>query len=637
MAKLDEATSTERLLDLIRRKRPGSTPVAEKDGVGSVGSGSRGSRGGGPAGSILPRGGRILHLQKASVLGIDIGFDRLCLARTVSSGEKKRNLAGMKAVPIPQGVPRDSDEFAQFLKSAVEDFCGSDERIEIWALISAAQVEIRHIRIPKVPKKQIFNAVYWTAKKDSVIDEKEVIFDFEVQGEIAEQGIGKYSVMILTVPRREVEGAENLFARAGLPLAGVTITPFALQNLFRTGWMYGGDSAVANLYIGNDHSRIDIFVRGNLVMNRGIKAGSSSMAEAVMDAYNERRRLSHDTSDTVKNMTIEGARRALSGLNGEKETSLDGDGERGLAASELFAIVKPSLDRLIRQAERTFEYYVSHVGQDRIEKIYLAGAMNLGQTVVEYIGSQLGIEKEVLDPLDNNPSALLSGHWVPAAAERIAFAPALGVALSSNEYTPNFIFTHEDKEKKSRTTSLNRGVFAAFAMVMAICSGIFLYEVQALEKKKAEVAKLQAQLTSYVPRLHEAQVLQLAANARQLQAGLRSYGDRYLGMALIGEIAAVTPANVRLVGVKANFGPKAATKSPGSAPTGAKDAKGGGGGVLIEGYLSGDRRDLESLLAGYVMKLDSSPMFSKVLVQKNNVEAFKTEEVLHFILSTQIG
>jgi len=401
--------------------------------------------------------------------------------------------------------------------------------------------------------------------------------------------------------------------------------------------MYGGDSAVANLYIGNDHSRIDIFVRGNLVMNRGIKAGSSSMAEAVMDAYNERRRLSHDTSDTVKNMTIEGARRALSGLNGEKETSLDGDGERGLAASELFAIVKPSLDRLIRQAERTFEYYVSHVGQDRIEKIYLAGAMNLGQTVVEYIGSQLGIEKEVLDPLDNNPSALLSGHWVPAAAERIAFAPALGVALSSNEYTPNFIFTHEDKEKKSRTTSLNRGVFAAFAMVMAICSGIFLYEVQALEKKKAEVAKLQAQLTSYVPRLHEAQVLQLAANARQLQAGLRSYGDRYLGMALIGEIAAVTPANVRLVGVKANFGPKAATKSPGSAPTGAKDAKGGGGGVLIEGYLSGDRRDLESLLAGYVMKLDSSPMFSKVLVQKNNVEAFKTEEVLHFILSTQIG
>jgi len=294
------------------------------------------------------------------------------------------------------------------------------------------------------------------------------------------------------------------------------------------------------------------------------------------------------------------------------------------------------LDRLIRQAERTFEYYINNISKERIEKIYLAGSMNLSRLVSEYIGGQLGVEKDILDPLENNPSVAMSGQWVPAPEERLALAMVLGVALSSNGHTPNLIFTYQDKEQTFRTRRLNRTMIAAFAAVMAICSGVFLYEVQAVEKRKGEVARLERQLSAFGPLLSEAKVLQLAATAKEVHAGIRSYGNRYLGMAVIGEIAAITPENVRLVSVRANLGRDGAPKAPATAAP-AKEIKGMAGGIVIEGYLSGDRKELESLLAGYVMRLDASPLFRKVLIQKSGVTAFKTEEVLHFVLATEVG
>ncbi|HOG15885.1 MAG TPA: hypothetical protein PLB96_00940 [Syntrophales bacterium] len=637
MAKLDEVTSTERLLDLIRRKR-GEVPSAVEQKT-AIQDGEAPGAGGGPAVRRFFPSGRIYRLRKPVTLGVDIGARHLRMAKTIRLGERKHRLIGLKVLALPTDVPRDSEPFARFLKDSIEDFCGPQEKVEIWTIMSAARVDIRHIRIPKVPKKQIANAVYWTAKKDSPIDEKEMVFDFEVQEEIVDQGVAKYSVLVLTAPRQDVEDIRSLFARAGLTLAGVTIAPFASQNLFRMGWMPGTGSSWASLYIGRDHSRIDIFFRGNLVMNRGIKAGSNSMAETLMDVLNERRQSSAapEAGGSERPVAPEDAQRILRILQGGKTLQEDDVGH-GLAEEEVFEIVKPPLDRLIRQAERTFEYYINNVSRERIEKIYLTGAMNLSRLVSEYIGGQLGIEKDILDPLENNPAAALSGQWIPAPEERLDFSLALGVALSSNDHTPNLIFTYQDKERTSRMRLLNRGMMAALVVAVAICSGVFLYEVQAVEQRKREAARLDRQLSAIGPLLNEAKILQLAASVKEVQAGLRSYGNRYLGMAVISEIAAITPENVRLLSIRTNLGQDgAAPKAAGAPAPPAKEAKAMTGGIVIEGYLSGARRDLESLLAGYVMRLDASPLFRKVLVQKSGVTVFKTEETLHFVLATEIG
>jgi len=147
---------------------------------------------------------------------------------------------------MPPNASHDSPEFSAFLKSALNDFCSSAKNAGLWAIMSAAHVELSHIRIPKVEKKQIANAVYWTAKRESPFNETEVIFDFDVQGEVIEQGISKIAVLFYTAPRLEVEALRDLFAGIGWPLSGISLVPFAVQNHFRTGWIQAEEGSLSS-------------------------------------------------------------------------------------------------------------------------------------------------------------------------------------------------------------------------------------------------------------------------------------------------------------------------------------------------------------------------------------------------------
>ena len=112
----------------------------------------------------------------------------------------------------------------------------------------------------------------------------------------------------------------------------------------------------------------------------------------------------------------------------------------------------------------------------------------------------------------------------------------------------------------------------------------------------------------------------------------RQYAQKYLGMAAIGEIAVVTPQNIRLINFKINAPGSAAPKV---VPD--KTTKETIDDVMVEGVIFGEREMLDSLLAQYVMKLENSPMFRGISVQKSGIVTFKKSEVLHFTLNAKIG
>jgi Tfp pilus assembly PilM family ATPase len=120
-----------------------------------------------------------------------------------------------------------------------------------------------------------------------------------LQGEVVEQGINKWMTMVYTAPKDEVDELKGLFSQIGLPLSGISITPFAIQNIFKTGWMTSAvEGIVASLFIGNDFSRIDIYAGGKLIMTRGIKAGINSMVETLMERLMEIENETSKTGDT---------------------------------------------------------------------------------------------------------------------------------------------------------------------------------------------------------------------------------------------------------------------------------------------------------------------------------------------------
>ena len=222
------------------------------------------------------------------VIGVDIAPDSLRLVKIIMADGAPR-LSGYWSVPYGEDGGPKSPDFARFLSAKIGEFKGSDRKAELWSLVSSAQAEMFHVRIPKVSRSQISETVYWTAQKEKAFNEAEYTMDYEVQGEVMDQGVHKIQVLVYMVPREVVEKRKELFSAAGVKLTGLTISPIALQSLFRSGLVTENGESCANIYIGRNWSRIDVFAKGDLVLSRGVNTGTSSLVSALAEAYEERR------------------------------------------------------------------------------------------------------------------------------------------------------------------------------------------------------------------------------------------------------------------------------------------------------------------------------------------------------------
>ena len=268
MAKQNEISSTERLLELIRT----DSEIELED------SGDSSQK---PSGRLKSLVRRSISFKKNIAVGIDIGYDDLKLVKVQRVSDRSYEMLEYARIPFDPEVPRENPEFHQFLRPTLAEFCGPHRNADIWCTISSARVETRHFRIPKVAARQIPNAIYWTYQREAAFDEDEKVFDFEILGEVQEEQAVKMDVLAYTVPLDEVVALKEMFAKAEFPLSGISIVPFAFQTLLRTRRVEASDRFVASLYIGRDWSRIDIFSGGNLTLSRGIKAGVRSMMEAL--------------------------------------------------------------------------------------------------------------------------------------------------------------------------------------------------------------------------------------------------------------------------------------------------------------------------------------------------------------------
>lgn len=634
MSRLNEITSTEKLLNLIRGKDHKFIENAP-----NISSGPEHKR---FSGFQSINVNKILPHHKTESFGIDIGVSHIKLIKATRISDNRWKLLDWKQIPIPFSLSKDSDEFAQFLKSEISLFCGTGKTVKIWGLISAENIEVRHIRIPKVPGKEIANAVYWTIKKEVPFDEKENFIDFEVQGEVIEQGINKIAIMAYLAPVREVEAIRRLFSNAEMPLTGITIIPFAIQNLFRNGWCDNYEDKFAILFIGNDFSRIDIYSRGNLVMTRDIKAGINSMIDSLIEGYNQKlmQKSSVPAGDLPEETTITDiqidradAQEMLFSLAPDFKGESESDKYKTVNKEEIFSMTIPAVERAVRQVERTFGYYSTLPGGEKIEKLYVSGVLSVYAPLIKYIEDQLGIKTEMLDVFKQQDFLLSGDKKIVSNADKIALVPALGAALSENKSTLNLIYTYKYKKKEADDKRINHNILISFAAAILICALIFGYQNYVIRKKETTLSSLQHRMVQ-TPYLNREMVKNVALSVKEQQEILKVYSSRYEGMAVLSELSGITPPEIRFQRLKISLGGFSPEGMP-AEPTGEVNER-----IVIEGVIRGDISYAQAALSRYVLKLDSSPMFNQVGVKDSYYsESDKGAKgtSLYFTLNVKIG
>ena len=629
MAKQNEISSTERLLDLIRSE--------SQEGFADSALSSQGSTG--RTKSFLRNP---ISFRKNITVGVDIGYDDLKLVKIKRVSERTYELLEYANVPFDPEIPRESPKFHTFLRPTLAEFCGSLKAMDIWCTISSARVETRQFRIPKVSARQIPNAIYWTYQREAAFDENEKVFDFEILNEVQEEQTTKINVLAYTAPVEEVISLKDMFAKAGFHLTGISIVPFAFQTLLRARRVELSDQQVASLYIGRDWSRIDIFSGGNLLLSRGIKAGvrtmmeglrkeieSSSKGISLVKAPDEDVGRIRAVKKKLK-LDLELAQKFFFGYT--PGAILEGEEGRKLSINEdkIFLMIQPALERLVRQVERTIRHFALNYENTRISKIFISSGVSPHRKILNYIGEELGMPTEVLNPFSESANFLLHVPIPDSLSEQSSFAPAMGMALANNSRTPNFLFTYKDKRKDIRNRRINRIVFAAFLILMAVCVGISFIQDREIQAKDAQKMQLQRHLEGYNLRVDKNLILKLVQEIREKNRADQAVGKKYLNLAVISEVINLTPSNIRLLSIATELGPLPDKTPPKEEKNKKKPAPPQPKVLILEGIVEGDRLTLESALAGYLMQLKDSPLFDQPAVSNKSFAFSGNNEVLRF-------
>ena len=626
MASRKEIHSTEKLLNVIRNdnskdtETPGSPARVQETIAGPV--------------------RRTVTTFKKITIGVDIGHTYIKLAKVARLSSKSYELIDYLTVQLDGALTTKNSEFQELLKTTLDQFCGDKGRYDIWSAIASAKVETRCLRIPKLPRNQVANAVFWTFTKTVEFNESDELLDFEILGDISEQGVKKTEVLTYKAPKKEAAELKAAFAAIGYPLKGISIAPFAIQNLMRTGLIEKFEQDACNVFIGRDWSRIAIFSNRNLVLSRGIKAGMQSMVDsiqqALIDSQDEVQTIGSD--DFVPGQNVKGGSNLQSKdpkqlltdlINAENRVSDKGESEREIELAHIFQMLRPAIERLIRQVERTFEHFASTFHREGVQQLLLSGPICASTVIVHYIGRQLDLPVSVLDPYGPGTGFAEKVKIPQSQEERESYAPAIGLALSHNSLTPNILYTHGDKDRDDSVKRLNMRILTACMICLVLLIVFFSWQERRLDAKRSQVEKLNQRLSAFQPQAEIELVRNMYAKVQDKRTLFERTVQRYRPLAVINELSQITPVNVRLLSTDIVFGGISA-KAGNSATANHSDV------VFIEGLVFGETDTFETTLTSYLLGLKNSPLFSKPNVQNRRIEFFNQQQVLHFSVRLNI-
>ena len=593
----DEITSTEQLLTLIRNndvQNDVNAPPTTKNPIHTIDS----------------EGDHI-------TVGVDIRENDIMLVKIGTASRTNWKLLDC----VHQQLPTDDNDgiTPNTISQYVRNFIGDTKQYRLWAFVSSEKADVKHILIPKVQEKELTNTIYWTAKKAMEFNEKTSFVDFEILGDITQKGIGRTSVMVYTVPKQQIASTLDLFTNAGYPLSGISIPEFSIQNLLRGDLLSGSGDTIASLSINQTYSKISVYRRGNLTFTRRIKVCLNSMSEALVDSIN--------VMQTEQALSVDYARNLL--LKNISQSS-EGDDKNDIDQDKIFKGIRPAVERLVRQIERTFQHFNSLYQDEVITQLYIEGQASRFGSLTQYISRELKINVLPLDVVGPGVPQFVDYKVTNPNVAGELITLAIGLTISDYQKSaPNLLFDYQDKERINLNSRINKGIRIGLTIAAILCFCLLMFQIFDSSQNKSEIKALKEQLAAYGPRVDQNLILQEAARMKNLYQSQKKIAAKYLGLATVTELIERNPDYIQLNRIRLDMGPLPDQKRRSKIDKRA----------IIEGTVfkakSGQRgRDIfETSLGNYMLSLEKSPIFVKPSIREKSFEHIdRYGEVLLFEL-----
>ena len=601
---------------------------------------------------------KIFSYWKKATIGIDIGYDRITFVKFSGVSDQNRTIENYLSVPFDPEMRTDAKQFVSFLRAHLRHITGFSRHVDLWVAIPPAEMDIRYLEIPTVPKKQMAQAVFWTFHKKKSVEREAQFFDFEVLENHSRKEANKTAVAAFTIPKREIQEYRNLFAKINLPLQGISASPFAFQNLLENGYLSSGGQSVCCLHIGMQRSRIDLFFPdGTLALSRRIRACTKHMIDDIQknlsthiqSTFDRRHRSAAPMENNPRisklNLYTEApavvsadqAHRVLAALIHQNPplSAVMQQLDLHLEETDILEMIVPALKRIAWRVERTIEDFCSGINRPQVGTLYLSGRITGCRLFSDFFESRFGSPQivKILDPFSGKLSFSESEKIPHRRADRNVLGTAMGMALSRCFSTPNFLFSRDQRERHKLYQRLNIFILTWFLLISLLLAGAFLWQDTILRQKNKKIEDLQNRLETKIAQngryVDSTLIEQQVEKLQQKKKELKRHADKFLSLAVIKQISLAAPSEIRLLHLEAGLhqNPRY-QKRP--------KAHSGKGQVTLEGMVSGDPLKFETLLLRFLVKLGENPLLGPPKLEKKMKDNIEDHPVLRFSLKVDI-
>lgn len=285
-----------------------------------------------------------------SLVGLDIGSSAVKAVelRRVSSGYR---VVSMGSEPLPpdcivDGAIIDGGVVSDVIRQLFDS--NGIKTKEVVASLSGNAVIVKKIALPLMSDEELRESIYWEAEQYIPFDIQDVNLDYQVlQADSGVESNGTMDVLLVAAKKEKIADYTGVISQAGRIPVVVDVDAFALQNVFEANYGVDRVRVVVLINAGASAININIIEAGQSLFTRDISIGGNAYTEALQRDLN----LSFEDADLLKRgVPVEGA------------TIEDAD-----------PIVQTVTGNLLLEIEKTFDFFKSTAGTERIDQLVVCG------------------------------------------------------------------------------------------------------------------------------------------------------------------------------------------------------------------------------------------------------------------------
>ncbi|WP_019550799.1 type IV pilus assembly protein PilM [Thermus scotoductus] len=332
-----------------------------------------------------------LFKPRVEALGLEIGAANLKLVELSGNPPALRALATRPTPPgmLVEGVIAEPQALAQELKELLAE-ARTKKRYVVTAVPNPSVI-LRTLQVPKMPLKEMEEAVRWEAERYIPFPIDEVVLDFAPLDPLAEVADGEQVEVMVGAARQEaVASLLEALRGAGLTPIILDVKPFAGLYPLEAQLSSDPEGVSVAVEIGAESTSLVLLKGDRPLAVRILTLSGKDFTEAIGKSFG----LDFLTAEEVKRTY------GLAAIPTEdEELLLDFDAERErYSPAKIYDAIRPILVELTQEIRRSLEFFRVQLGDIQPKVGYLYGGGSRLRGLSTLLTDTLGVNFTVPDP-----------------------------------------------------------------------------------------------------------------------------------------------------------------------------------------------------------------------------------------------